>query len=461
MYGGLFVYKKVVLFGDVVTPIKVIHNGYVLVEENKITGISLQKPEITTAIAFYDYHDQYIFPGFIDAHVHCFSNPNEGFEATSIGAAVGGVTTFVDMPYDRPKPIDTADRFEEKKRSISGKTVVDIALWATIAKHNGIKEIPGLVEAGAAAFKMSTFETDPQRFPKISDVDIYESLEMLKKSNVFVAFHSENNEMIVDLIDRYRKSERVYARAHMETRPIIVETTAVQKLCEIAKWTHGHLHIVHVSAPETIDIIESYRKQGVDVTCETCYQYLVLNVDDLEHMGPRAKMNPPLREQAEVDGLWNQLRDGKINYVTSDHVPWDEKDKQKGEKNIFDAPSGLPGIELLGPVMYDAAIAHGVGLVQLSQLLSTQVAKRFNFTQKGSIELSKDADFTIIDPSKSTLVSDDALHTKTKSITPLAGRTLAGRVRSTWVRGHEVYRDGKILAPLTYGQFVTGERLEV
>lgn len=452
--------QKSILYGQVVTPLKVTA-AYLTIENGKITGISTTKPALDAATEFFDYGEQYIFPGFIDGHVHCFSNPDEGFAATSIGAAVGGVTTFVDMPYDRPKPINTAARFNAKKARIKGQTIVDIALWGTIPKHDGVKEIPDLIAAGAAAFKMSTFETDPERFPKISDVDIYDALTKLRKTGIVPAFHSENNEMIVDLIARYQQAGDTYPRAHMETRPIIVETTAVQELCEIAKWTGSKLHIVHVSAPETVDIIDAYRKQGVDVTCETCYQYLVLDVHDLEKMGPRAKMNPPLREPETVAGLWERLIAGKIDYVTSDHVPWAANDKAKGQDNIFEAPSGLPGIELVAPVLYDAGVAQGrLSPVQFSQLMATHVAQRFNFPQKGSIELGKDADFAILDPKAQFTITDAGLHTKTSAITPLAGRTLQGKVTATWVRGQRVYADDQVLAPFTYGDFVPGQGLK-
>jgi allantoinase len=449
--------RKSVLYGQVVTSLTV-QEAYISVTDGQITGLSTTKPVLDDITEFFDYGDQYIFPGFIDGHVHCFSNPDEGFAATSIGAAVGGVTTFVDMPYDRPQPINTAARFKVKKAQIKGQTIVDIALWGTISKHDGVKEIPGLITAGAAAFKMSTFETDPERFPRISDVDIYNALTKLRKTGIVPAFHSENNEMIVDLIAQYQKAQQVYPRSHMETRPIIVETTAVQKLCEIAKWTGSKLHIVHVSAPETVDIIEAYRQQGVDVTCETCYQYLVLDVHDLEAMGPRAKMNPPLREPATVAGLWERLAAGKIDYVTSDHVPWAASEKAKGMDNIFQAPSGLPGIELVAPVLYDAGVAQGrLDPVQFSRLMATNVAERFGFSQKGSITLGKDADFAILDPKAQFTITDAGLHTKTTAITPLVGRTLQGKVTATWVRGQRVYADDQVLAPFTYGDFIPGQ----
>ena len=166
---------KKILHGQVVTPLHVTA-AYLTVENSKITGISTTKPTLDATTEFFDYGAQYSFPGFIDGHVHCFSNPDEGFAATSVGAAVGGVTTFVDMPYDRPKPINTAARFNAKKAQIKGQTIVDIALWGTIPKQDWVKEIPGLIAAGAAASKMSTFETDPERFPKISDVDIYDAV---------------------------------------------------------------------------------------------------------------------------------------------------------------------------------------------------------------------------------------------------------------------------------------------
>ncbi|MGG6899107.1 amidohydrolase family protein, partial [Rhizobium sp. BR 315] len=203
--------------------------------------------------------------------VHCYSNTEEGFIPTSKAAAVGGVTTFMDMPYDVPNPISNLAIFEEKVAKLEREAVVDIGLWATISKRNGISQIQPLAEAGAMAFKMSTFETDEHRFPRIPDPEIIKAMEALKATGLRAAFHSENDDIIYDMIEEYKSENKVYPAAHMETRPPVSETSAVLKLLEFAYWTGAKLHIVHVSHPRTFELINIYKGFGVEVTSETCY----------------------------------------------------------------------------------------------------------------------------------------------------------------------------------------------
>src|SRR5699024_12346849 len=120
------------------------------------------------------------------------------------------------------------------------------------------------------SFKMSTFETDEYRFPEIPNDEIIKGMKVLADTGVLVAFHSEDNETVKTMVEEYQDSNKIYNLAHNETRPPHTETTAVLKLLEYAYWTKAKLHIVHVSHPRTLDLIKQFRKEGVDVTAETC-----------------------------------------------------------------------------------------------------------------------------------------------------------------------------------------------
>lgn len=403
-----------------------------------------------------DFGKSYVFPGMIDEHVHCFSNPDEGFKPTSSAAAVGGITTFFDMPYDRPHPINNVDIFNDKVKRLEGKAYVDICLWATIAKHNGTDQIVPLAEAGAVAFKMSTFETDPFRFPRIPDPEILKAMTLIKNTDLRAAFHSENDDIIFSTIEEYKKTNKVYPRAHMETRPPVSETSAILKLLEFAYWTNVKLHIVHVSHPRSIDLIQQFKKQGVHVTSETCYPYLLLDVHSLEKFGPKAKMNPPVRYPEDVEKMWKHLMNGDIDLISSDHSPWGIEQKDIGNDNIFKAASGLPGVEIIVPLMFDSAVASGrLTPVEFAGLMSTHPAKVFNVPNKGMIASGYDADFTVIDPEQVTKIDKNSLHSKVK-MTPFHGRTCRGKVVRTIVRGCTVYDGKNIVVEQGYGKFVAG-----
>ncbi|MFJ5623747.1 dihydroorotase family protein [Peribacillus loiseleuriae] len=448
-----------IIKGNIVTKDKVL-KGEVGIHEGKIVSIHEGTGNLDSE-NIKDFGDAYVFPGTIDVHVHCFSNPNEGFVTTSSSAAAGGITTFLDMPYDLPNPINNAEQFKKKVKRLEEEAVVDICLWGTISKKGGTDQIIPLAEAGAIAFKMSTFETDEYRFPRIPDPEILKAMKLIEETGLRAAFHSENDEIIVDMIDQYQKEGKVYPKAHNETRPPVTETSAVLKLLEFAYWTNVKLHIVHVSHPRTIDLIKLFQAQGVKVTCETCYPYLLMDVDDLEKYGPVAKNNPPLREKEEVQGLWEHIKEGNIDLISSDHAPWSAEQKVKGNENIFLASSGLPGVEIMTPLMFNSTVSNGkLSPNDFANLMSTHPAEVFNIPGKGQISVGFDADFTVIDPNQKTVIDQNSFKSFSK-LTPFDGQELDGKVISTIVRGEEVFDGTNVTKNPGYGKFVAGSAAKV
>ncbi|XID92800.1 dihydroorotase family protein [Paenibacillaceae bacterium WGS1546] len=448
----LVVSGKLVLENHVTT-------GEIGIANGKIARISDREGTLTGK-ARKQFGDAYVFPGFIDTHVHCFSNPEEGFVRASESAAAGGVTTFLDMPYDLPNPITDEGRFRGKVEQLEREALVDIGLWGTISKHDGIGQIVPLALAGAAAFKMSTFETDAYRFPRIPDNEIYKAMEEVRKTGLRIAFHSENNEIIVDMIDRYRRDNKVYPRAHMETRPPVTESSEVLKLMEFAYWTGAKIHIVHVSHPNTIELINFYKQRGVQVTCETCYPYLLLDVNDLDRLGPKAKMNPPLRFPSDVAGMWEHLQAGHIDLISSDHAPWTKEQKEAGKGDIFKSPSGLSGLELLGPLLFDEAVARGrLSPIVFARAMSQHPAETYGIAGKGKLAEGYDADLVVIDANASFTVDENKLRSISK-ITPFHGRTVRGKILRTIVRGTTVYDGNDIVVEPGFGNFVPGSAFQ-
>lgn len=432
-----------------------VFEGEIGINNGKIAEI-VQGKEKLKSENIYSFEEEYIFPGFIDSHVHCFSNPNEGIVTTSRSAAVGGITTIFDMPYDLPNPINSAEIFKEKVDKVNDNAVVDMCLWGTIKKRGGTDQIIPMSEEGAVAFKMSTFETDPYRFPLIPDNEILKAMQLLKEKDLIAAFHSENDSIINDLIEEYKEQNKVYAKAHNETRPPVTETSAVLKLMEFAYWTGVGLHIVHVSHPRTLDLIKQFQKQNVDVTGETCYSYLLLDVDDLEEYGPRAKINPPLREKSEVEGLWSHLQNNNIEFITSDHAPWEKEHKIKGHDNIFDAASGLPALEIMIPLLFDNIVNKRKWTpAKFAELLSTNPASRFKVPNKGMVKVGNDADLTIINPNETWTIDEETFQSYSK-ISPFHNKEVQGKISSTFVRGEKVYDGSKVVAKPGFGRFTPG-----
>jgi len=394
-----------------------------------------------------------ILPGFVDAHVHTRSCVDEGITAATRAAAAGGTTTIIDMPFDKPdRPVNTRGRLEAKVADVNAEAVVDVALYATFPPEGDLGILAEMADAGAAAFKVSTIEVHPVRFPRIPDGRLYEAFQEIARTGLPVAAHQENQEIIVSQTDTFRARGDTAPIDHALSRPPVAEAEAAGRLLEMAYWTGAHLHMVHGTIPRTFDLIQWNRDQGVTATGETCLQYLLLTMEALRDMGGRAKCNPPLRSHEAVEGLWMQLQDGAIDIVTSDHSPYPLHRKETPD--IFDALAGMPGAETLGALLYSEGVATGrIELARFLDLIASGPAQVFGLNRKGRLEPDADADFVVFDPDAEWTVDDADTH-HAVGWSPYHGRAVRGRVVSTWLGGRCIYKHGTVTGSPGTGHFV-------
>ncbi len=440
--------------GDLVLPDRVVRRGMLGVAGQKIAGVFAEsdRPQARRVL---DCDDRLILPGGIDPHVHAYSaGPEfEGIGRLTRGAAAGGITTVIDMPYDAPLPLTHADRMPDKLARIRQEAVVDVALYGTIARHGGSGQIAPLSEAGVSAFKFSTYEADPNRFVKIPDGELIKAFAELNQAGLMAVFHAENGDIIDPLLEALYDQGARSPEAHCWSRPPVSETTAVLHLLELARCHPVKLHIAHLTVPFAYDAIDWYRRAGVDVTAETCIHYLVLNESHLGTLRGAAKCNPPLRTKAVQQALWERLKAGEIAFVVSDHAPWPDADKTAA--NIFDNKSGLPGVELLLPLLFsEGVVARGLDLTGFAEWIAGGAARRFGLApQKGALAVGADADFSVFDPGEKWVVHGGDLQTAA-NLCPYEGMTVTGRVVRTFVRGREVFNRDGVVAEAGYGRFV-------
>jgi allantoinase len=443
-----------VIIGDVVTPSGVLTGGRVGIRQGKIAdvlpaGADANEPGRDT----WDFSGSWVLPGGIDAHVHCFSEAREGFVAATRAAAAGGITTIIEMPYDDGHPVVSAQVLAPKIDLLATEAVVDVALLGTIRKTGGLDEIPKLAEAGVCGFKMSLFETDPVRFPRIDDAELLEAFDLIRQAGVRVGLHAEDGEIINRLVAEYRTAAKTYPRAHCETRPPISETATVAIALELGMAAGVNLHIYHASLPRTFDLVARYREEGLALTAETCPHYLLLEESDMDALGPRGKINPPLRSHADRTGLWDLLAKGRVDMVTSDHAPW-HLDK-KSNPDIFANASGAPGVQTLLPTLFSEGVAAGLIDINMFQRLTAEgPARAFGlYPRKGALTAGADADIVIIDPNGSWSVTPETLYSNA-GWSPYQGRTLCGRVAKTLVRGQVVYDGSDVIGRCGHGEFI-------
>ncbi|WP_161974951.1 allantoinase AllB [Bacillus timonensis] len=426
----------------------------VVVTDGKVTALMenaslIVEREVKKVI---DANGLYILPGCIDPHVH-FRDPGhthkEDFATGSAAAVAGGFTTVYDMPNNNPK-IQGIEELKEKLSVISDRSHVDYALYAII-KPDNLDKLHGLIENGVRGFKVMMGKSS-MNTPTADDASLWSALKTLRETECPITVHAEDTNICAIEKERLFKENRKDPRAHMESRPVIAETIAIQRAIMLAEDTGGRLHIAHISAGKSVEIIRSAKQRGVKVTCETGPHNLIFTDEDYEEKGAAMFVNPPIRLKGDRDALLAGILDGTVDMIATDHAPHTFEDKY-ASGHVLKSISGFLGLEASIPIMLTLVNQGKLTLEQYVNLSSVNPAKLFNlFPQKGCIAVGSDADFTIVDMEKETVIDKELHQSKTK-ITPYDGMKVKGMPVYTIIRGNIAMEDG-IVTPKKYGKHV-------
>lgn len=421
----------------------VLHDGVYQVEigikDEKITSIADQIDG--DAKETIDAKGQFVMPGMIDTHVH-FSEPGrtewEGFETGSKSLAAGGTTSYVEMPLNALPATTNKEALDLKLTAAKDQNYVDYSFYGGLVPDN-LDDLKELDDAGVMAFKcfISTAGSDiPGDFTNVDDYTLYKGMQKLAELDQLLCIHAENPTITDKLAQEMLADGRTTAMDYVASRPVFTEVEAVQRALLFAKETGCKLHFVHISTTEAVQAILKARAEGVDVTVESCTHYFALTAEDVAEIGNRAKCQPPLRKREDQAKLWDELMDGNIDWLTSDHSPCTEDLK---EGNIFEAWGGISGAQNNVDIMFDLAVKqNGMPVEEFVDLIATTPSKRFNLPSKGDIAVSKDADIIFVDPDQSYTLKREDLYYKNKH-SAYEGRKIDCRVTKTILRGKVVY----------------------
>ena len=438
--------------GTVVTAAEVIPDGWIAITGERIAAVGDgAAPQAATVL---DYAGKLVLPGLVDGHMHTSSAIGwPGIEGATRSAAAGGVTTCVDMPYDVPQAVTDAAVLAEKIGWVNRTAHVDVALYGTIAKHGGVDAIAGLAAGGACSFKLSTYEYDPVRFPRIDRPTMIEAFAAIARTGLPVSVHNEDQELVECLTAEARAAGQTEAIMHCRTRPPLAETLADNEIFEIGLATGAHVHIAHSSVARGFAIAEAFRAAGGQATGEACIQYLCMTEEDLVRLGGRGKCNPPFRTAAEVERMWAALLADQVAYISTDHAPWPAD--RKGFADIFACGAGLVGLQSFAPLMYTLLEERGLPPTVMAAYCAERPARHHGLDgRKGAIAPGKDADLLVLEPGEFRF--DEAAIQDRPDLrwSPYHGRPMRARVAATLLRGQVVWDGKTVLAEPGTGRFV-------
>ena len=442
---------ELIVRGHLVLPDRVLEGGYLAIDGGRISAVGVGSPPDAGEVV--DASGNLIFPGGIDGQVHAGSAAGvEGLADATVAAAAGGVTTIVDMPFDEPNPVNSVERLQRKVEVIERAATVDVALYATARKGAGSEGIQEMADAGACAFKVSTYEYHPVRFPGYDTGELLELFPVIRDTGLSVAFHNEDPYIVRRLTEQLDETRSNAPQSHGLSRPPIAELVANVSVFEIARVTGVRCHIVHSSLARGFEHVKQYRQQGVRVSAETCVQYLVFCEDNVIEQGARLKQNPPIRSAAENAALWEKVVDDDVDFISSDHVAWPVS--RKSDPDFFKNSSGVPGLETLFHALYTGMVTErGLGPTRVAALLSERPARHFGlYPRKGALIPGADADLAIVERKGWTF--DESEMISEVKWSPYHGLEFGARVVATYVRGTPVFDGGRVTGKPGGGEFI-------
>jgi dihydropyrimidinase len=422
-------------------------------------GPGLEAPPGTHVV---DAAGKYVFPGFIDPHVHITlpfmgTSAKDTYETGSKAALIGGTTTLIEMCCPG-RTDDTLAGFEHWLAQAEGRSACDFTFHMGVTRFDSTTEaqLREIVRRGISSFKIFLAYKGALG---IDDSELYRTLKLARELGVIVTAHCENETLIAERSKELLAAGVTGPEGHHESRPPAVEAEGVHHLMTFAELTGAHTYIVHLSCKRALDEALAGRKRGVHVAVETLIQYLVLDKTWAERPGfegAKYVMSPPLRDAENQAVLWAGLRDGTIQTVATDHAPFDfEGQKRMGASDFTKIPNGIPSLEERINLLYTYGVKAGkIDLQTMVNVASTQVARMFDlYPRKGVIRPGADADLVVFDPEYRGTLSAKTQHINV-DYNAFEGWKTEGRASVVTVRGEIAAKDGNFVGDPRRGQFL-------
>lgn len=432
-------------------------------EDETITRID-RDLETPAGCEVIDAAGKYVFPGFIDPHVHIHlpfmgTQAKDTHETASQAALIGGTTTFIEMicPARSENPLEA---FEHWLGLAEGQSACDFSFHMGVTRFDAEaeKDFREIVGRGVASFKV--FLAYKGAFG-VTDEELYRTLSLAKNLGVITTAHCENAELIAALQAKLLAEGKTGPGYHYWSRPPVVEAEGVHHLMTFAELTGAHVYIVHLSCVEALREAMEGSARGVRVWVETLIQYLLLDrtMAEADFEGAKNVMSPPLRDKTNQPVLWNALAKGFAATLATDHAPFDyATQKQMGRGDFTKIPNGIPSLEDRANLYFTHGVKAGrIDLHRFVETVSTNAAKIFGlFPRKGTIQPGSDADLVVYDPNYRGKISA-ATHHMNIDYNSFEDYEIEGRPTVVTVRGKVAARDGEFVGEVGRGSFLRRE----
>ena len=432
-----------------------------LIEGERIKEV---RPGIPAAAAekVIDAAGLYVIPGGIDAHTHLDmpfggTQSADDFASGTQAAAFGGTTTIVDFAI-QGRGTRMRDALDTWWKKAEGRASIDYGLHMIITDLGGagLEDMDDLVREGVASFKM--FMAYPNAF-MVDDGTIFKALSQTARNGALVCMHAENGSVIDVLVARALAEGKTAPVYHALTRPPRAEAEAVHRAIALAEIAGVPVYIVHLSSEDALNEVREARDRGVPAFAETCPQYLLLSIDELERPnfeGAKYVFTPPLRPKEHQPKLWDGLKNDHLQVVSTDHCPFCFKDQKiLGKDDFTKIPNGGPGIENRLQLIHLHGVNAGkITLNRFVELTSTTPARIFGmYPRKGEIAPGSDADIVLWDPKAAYTISAKTHHMKV-DYSMFEGYTVQGNARTVLSRGEVIVDGDRFLGKAGRGKYL-------
>lgn len=412
-----------------------------------------------------DATGRHLLPGAIDVHSHHrepgFTHKEDIVSATSACAA-GGVTTSFAMPNVQPPP-NTPERLEAMFELYRAKAIVD---WNVNPAGTVPESIPEMATMGVAAFKVFMVVDTGRDYPHMPGIGEHDHgkllgiFETIAPTGVPLMVHPHDQELMDHIEHGYwargERDFRAYAKAYSAYDGIIWDTAAAL-LLRLQMATGTQLHLLHTQTKGVVDQLRHAKDRGQQVSAEMNPWAVFLGNEwaNIERWGSYALSYYVPEHNTEP--LWQALRDGTIDLVSTDHAPHTREEKEPGWTDGWKAHTGTPSTQFYVPMFLDAASAGRISLERVVGATATEPARVFGLRHKGRIEVGFDADIAIVDLDREWTITDDIVLSRI-DWTPYAGRAVRGAIDRTLVRGAVVFEDGQVTGSQGWGRQARPER---